>query len=399
LSASREELKAGSSNKCGFPGCSKGSRVPQRAYMTRRLFIAATKQNDGKTTVCLGLIQALKNNFDKIGFIKPIGQRYLEEDGLKVDEDSILIEKAADIECNLQDMSPVAVERGFTERYILKPQKEILTRRILDSFARVSRDKDVVVIEGTGHAGVGSCFEHSNAYVAGLLNAGVIIISSGGIGRPVDEIILNCALFEREHVKIIGVIINKVHPEKIAKVNKLVGKCLGGRGLRLLGAIPYVPVLSLPNIGQLLEETGYRLLSGEESVDNKVARILVGAMQPHDALNYLQSGSLVITPGDREDIILMCLSSHLACIKGQPRTQTDIAGIVLTGGILPHPRIMQIIKDAGLPVLLAEADTYSVASKIHDLTIKIRPSDQQKIETVVKLVRNYVDIEGILKEI
>ncbi|MCX7661272.1 MAG: dethiobiotin synthase, partial [Candidatus Omnitrophica bacterium] len=83
----------------------------------KRIFIAATRQNDGKTTFSLGLIKNLQEKYTRISFIKPIGQRYLEEEGLKIDEDSLLIEEVCKIKCGLQDMSPVAVERGFTERY------------------------------------------------------------------------------------------------------------------------------------------------------------------------------------------------------------------------------------------------------------------------------------------
>ncbi|MFA4843156.1 MAG: AAA family ATPase, partial [Candidatus Omnitrophota bacterium] len=178
----------------------------------KKVFIAATKQNDGKTTVSLGLICNFKDRFKKVGFIKPIGQRYLEEDGLKIDEDSILIERVCKIKCGLKDMSPIAVEKGFTEKYIVHPDKKSITRQIKESFHRVSRGQDLVIIEGTGHAGVGSVFDHSNAAVAKLLGCKVILISSGGIGRPIDEIILNRALFEKQGVKLLGVIINKVLP-------------------------------------------------------------------------------------------------------------------------------------------------------------------------------------------
>ena len=160
----------------------------------KKLFIAATKQNDGKTTVALGLIFNLKKRFKKIGFIKPIGQRYLVEEGEKVDEDSVLVERSLElcgIKCKLKDMSPVAVERGFTEKYILKPNKQNLTRQINESFSRIAKDKGLTIIEGTGHAAVGSVFDHSNASVAKLLGAKVILVSSGGIGRPIDEITLN----------------------------------------------------------------------------------------------------------------------------------------------------------------------------------------------------------------
>ncbi|MFZ2356851.1 MAG: AAA family ATPase, partial [Candidatus Omnitrophota bacterium] len=129
----------------------------------KKIFIAATKQNDGKTTLSLGLICNFQQRFKKIGFIKPIGQRYLEEDGQKIDEDSWLIEEACGIKCGLKDMSPIAVERGFTEKYIAKPDKNLISNQIKKAFKRVSKKQDLVIIEGTGHAGVGSVFDHSNA--------------------------------------------------------------------------------------------------------------------------------------------------------------------------------------------------------------------------------------------
>ena len=134
----------------------------------RKVFIAATQQNDGKTTVSLGLVCNFQGRFKKVGFIKPIGQRYLEEEGMKIDEDSILIEEVCGIKSGLKDMSPIAVEKGFTEKYIAKPDKSSISRRIQESFRRVAQGHDLVVIEGTGHAGVGSCFDHSNASVARL---------------------------------------------------------------------------------------------------------------------------------------------------------------------------------------------------------------------------------------
>ena len=100
----------------------------------KRIFIAATKQNDGKTTVSLGLIRNFQERFENVGFIKPIGQRYLEEEGLKIDEDSFLIEEVCKIKSGLKDMSPIAVERGFTEKYISLPDKKPIADQIKKPF-------------------------------------------------------------------------------------------------------------------------------------------------------------------------------------------------------------------------------------------------------------------------
>ena len=362
----------------------------------KKIFIAATQQNDGKTTVSLGLISNFQNLFKKVAFIKPIGQRYLEEEGLKIDEDSLLIEEVCGVcglKCGLKDMSPIAVEKGFTEKYISHPDKKSITSQIKEAFRRVSKGQDLVIIEGTGHAGVGSVFDHSNAYVAKLLGSKVIIISSGGIGRPIDEIVLNKALFEKEGVKVLGVIINKVLVDKFDKINRLVRKGLERKGIKVLGVIPYNPFLSLPTIEQILEETDFELLCGKDYLEKYISRIIIGAMQPKDAIKYIVDDSLLITPGDREDMIM----TALGCYRRDDKERLKVSGIILSGGIIPEKPTMDLLSKAKIPVLLAKGDTYSVASAVHDLTVKIRPCDTVKINAVIKLIKDNVDLNGILR--
>ncbi|MFH0856181.1 MAG: AAA family ATPase [Candidatus Omnitrophota bacterium] len=358
----------------------------------RKIFIAATEQNDGKTTVSLGLIRNFQGIFKKVGFIKPIGQRYLEEEGLKIDEDSVLIEEVCGIKCGLKDMSPIAVEKGFTEKYIIRPDKQAISRQIKDSFRRVSKGQNLVIVEGTGHAGVGSVFDHSNAAVAKLIGSKAILISSGGVGRPIDEIILNKALFEREGVKLLGVIINKVLADKFDRISNLVRRGLKRKGVDVLGVVPYNPMLSRPTIEQILEEMDFELLCGEEYLESSVSQVIVGAMEPHDAVKYIQEGSLMITPGDREDMIMTVLS----CFSDKGGKRLKVSGIVFSGGITPEQPIMNLLYKAGIPVLKAKSDTYDVATSIHDLTVKIRPRDAEKIDAIVRLIKDNVDLDKIL---
>jgi BioD-like phosphotransacetylase family protein len=361
----------------------------------KKIFIAATKQNDGKTTVSLGLISNFQRRFKRVNFIKPIGQRYLEEEGLKIDEDSILIEEVCGIKSWIKDMSPIAVEKGFTEKYITKPDKSFISRQIRGSFRRISRDQDLVVIEGTGHAGVGSVFDHSNAAVARLLGAKVIIISSGGIGRPIDEIVLNKALFEKEGVKVLGVIINKVRASKYDKINSLVRKGLKRKKVNVLGVLPYNEMLSLPTFEQIFEETKFEPLAGKDFLETFISRVIVGAMRPREALRYIVDDSLLITPGDRKDMI----RAVLMCRREKDKERLKIAGLILSGGLVPKQNIMDLLNKAKVPVLLAQQDTYTVASAIHDLTVKIRPRDRAKINEVVKMIRRNVDMDTILRGI
>ena len=364
----------------------------------KKIFIAATHQNDGKTTVALGLIFNLKERFKKVGFIKPIGQRYLQEEGVKVDEDSVLVEKilkSCGVRCGLKDTSPIAVEKGFTENYISNPQKKAIERQINQAFSRVGKDRDIVIIEGTGHAGVGSVFDHSNARVARMLKSRVIIVSSGGIGRPIDEIALNKALFDKEGVRIAGVIINKVLPEKLDKINALVRKGLKRLGVDVLGVVPYNKILDSCTIRQIAEESGFKLLSGQEFLNKRVNKIIVGAMQPKDAIKYFKDEMLIITPGDREDIISAAIDAEGLSTKAGIK----VSGIILTGGIMPNDVIMKQLKGTDIPVLFSERDTFLVASQVKDMNIKIDPQDKEKIDVVSEMAKKYLETEKIMEHV
>src|SRR6267154_3555108 len=216
--------------------------------VTPRVFIAATRQNDGKTTTSLGLIAALQQFYPRIGYIKPVGQRFVEIEEQKIDEDTVLMDSVFRLNCPLVDMSPIAVEPDFTRKYLESANNEVLVRKIQKAFDRVAWEKDFVLCEGSGHAGVGSVFDLSNAQVAKILHAKVIIVSQGGIGKPIDEVSLNQALFEKEGVEIIGVILNKVLPDKVDYVTEFARRGLKRKGLDLLGVVPHAAILSNPTV-------------------------------------------------------------------------------------------------------------------------------------------------------
>lgn len=361
--------------------------------VTPRVFVAATRMNDGKTTTALGLLSALQRHHPRIGYIKPVGQRFVAVEEQKIDEDSVLMQRVYQIEAPLVDMSPIAVEPDFTRRYLEGSNNESLVRRIEKAFDRVAWEKDFVLCEGTGHAGVGSVFDLSNATVARLLSAKVVLVTQGGIGRPIDEVALNQALFEREGVQIIGVILNKVLPEKIDYISRFVRKGLKRRGLELLGVIPHQPLLSSPTLAAIREDLDADLLNSAASavIDRIVERVVVGAMSVHHAMHHFTPGALVITPGDREDILL----AAGAAVNRADQAGT-LAGIILTDNIRPSAAVMQVVREMPFPVLLAEGDSYQVASRVHDLTVKTRPADTEKIRVIRDLVSRHVDLEAIV---
>ncbi|HTQ31981.1 MAG TPA: AAA family ATPase [Opitutaceae bacterium] len=361
--------------------------------VTKRLFVAATRMNDGKTTACLGLFAALQSLFPRVGFIKPVGQRFIEIHGHKVDEDSYLLDTIYHVRVPIESMSPVTVDSTFTRRFLKQPDTMLaeLVDKICRAFDRVSWEKDFTLIEGTGHAGVGSIFELSNARVAHLLDAKVILVSPGGIGRPIDEIALNKALFDKQGVQVIGAILNKVDPEKIPQIAEYAGLGLTRLGVPLLGVLPIQPMLSAPNLLQIAEEIGGRWLNARSTAPNeRVSRVVVGAMTAKGIVDYLQPGTLIITPGDRDDIILAAISS--ARLFGRK----TIAGLILTNDILPHEKLLELLTQTDIPVIAAREESFTITSKINGMTVKTQPQDADKIPVIKRLITEYVDLERLV---
>jgi hypothetical protein len=352
---------------------------------TPRVFIAATRQNDGKTTTSLGLIAALQKEFPRIGYIKPVGQRFVEIEEQKIDEDTVLMDSVYGMNCPLVDMSPIAVEPDFTRKYLQAGKNDTLVKKIQDAFDRVAWEKDFVLCEGSGHAGVGAVFDLSNAQVAKHLGCKVIIVSRGGIGKPIDEVALNQALFEKEGVEIIGVIINKVLEDKVDYISDFARRGLKRKGLDLLGVIPHQAMLSQPTMDLIREELKAELLNDPPTLHTAVEDVIVGAMGAQNALRFFKRGVLLITPGDREDILTA------ACAHGD-----EMAGIVLTGGLQPGNGALRAVRAMRIPVLLAKDDSYQVASTVHDLTVKTRPTDAEKISLIRDLVAKNVNVKKIL---
>ena len=357
---------------------------------TPRIYVAATRQNDGKTTASIGFMGILASKFKRLGFIKPVGQRYVEIDGHKVDEDAVLMRAAYNCENEFSDMSPIAVDRQFTRRYIDNPIPDILAKNVCNAFDNVAENKDIVVIEGTGHAGVGAVFGLDNGRVASLCNAPAIIVACGGIGKPFDEISLNKTAFDRHKVRVAGVIINKVRPNKLEQVETYMTRALERIGLPLLAVIPQTPQLLWPTIRHVFNTMNCELLNGEKYINNKIHSIIIGAMTPHHALQYFKEGSLVITPGDRDDLVLTAVSLASTTID-------NIAGLVLTGGVHPRKSVLRVIQKTNIPVLLSKLDTYTVASKIHDMMVKIKPEETDKIRMVQQVYRKHFHVDKLLE--
>lgn len=360
----------------------------------KSVYVSSIYQNAGKTTVSLGLFKLFKEQGLNPTFIKPVGQQTVKAGELDVDKDSFLIASVYKFK-NVKDMSPVTIGRGYTEKYILSANKEDLKGKIEQACKRLIKRRSSVIVEGTGHAGVGAVVDLSNADVAQMLGSKVIIIAEGGIGKCIDEVMLNKALFDVKGVEVLGVIVNKVLPEKFERIKKVLELGFEQKGLKLLGCIPQDPLLSDPTVEQVQQKLKLKLVCGKKNVYKRVSNTIVAAMEPANMVEHISAGTLVLASGDRVDNIMIAVSSHLIV---QSRSK-KVVGIILTGGLQPDDRILRLLKRSGIPVMVTQEDTYKIAGKIEHLVCKIQRTDVEKIEEARTLVKKYVDVKEIIKRI
>lgn len=363
---------------------------------TRRLFIAATRMNDGKTTTSLGLFGALRSAGHNVGYIKPVAQRIIELEGEQVDEDSRLLNVVYDVKIPAAAMSPVAIDPNFTRRYLDEPEvlHPQVTDRICRAFDRAAFQRDIIIIEGSGHAGVGSVFDCSNAANAKLLGSKALLVAAGGIGKPVDELAINKSLFEKHGVECVGVILNKVLPDKTDFIREYAGRGLARIGLPLLGVLPLRPSLAQPNLTQIAEEIdGIWMHRPDDASGDRVSRVMIGAMSDRGIIDQLSPGTLVITAGDREDLLFAIIAA--TGLSGAP----VVAGIILTNNLRPHPRILEMLRRANIPVVGSDAEIFSVTTKINNMIVKTQPGDRDKVRDIENLIREHIDLNSLLAKL
>jgi BioD-like phosphotransacetylase family protein len=381
----------------------------------RQLFLAATGQNRGKTTASLGLLDGFRRRGYRTGFSKPVGQRTMIIDGQPCDEDADLMRRTFDLTDPFWAMSPVHIPRGFTKRYLNGGIVEDMEAPILAA-QRHFAGHDIWLIEGTGHAGVGAVVGLSNAKVASMLKAPAVIVSEGGVGRPIDEIVLNASHFEAHGVPVAGAIVNKIRVDESPGIEKTLERGLARYGIPLLGVLPYRPILSNPTLGIILKGVHGELICPGPDLDAVIGSVAIGAMEPHHMLRHVGPRTLVIVPGDREDAILTLAAAHIAARPSTPAVVSHLEslvdetpgaidagpegkalGIILTGGYTPRPEVLDAVRHAGMFATIVPDDTYTVASELQNLLVKTHPEDTGKIELIKALVWEHLAMDRFLE--
>ncbi len=363
--------------------------------MAHNLFIAATDKDVGKSTLSFAIIHRLLEMEKKVGFMKPVGQRWLPTQWGEVEEDVILMKEAFDLAEHPALMNPVVIKKGFTEEYIFKTIKPDLSSKIIECYDRVAFDKDYVIIEGTGHAGVGSVIDHSNAAVAALLDAKVILIAKGGIGNTIDRLELNRVFFESRGVHVIGVIINKVIDRKYEEVKDAIQRYCDEKKLKLFGVIRYSSVLDNPTLGTVIEELEPEVIqeTGERNV--VIDNYMIGASYLGEIVDYMKqkTGNLLfLFPSRRVDLIF----GIPTMMRLKNFESTRIFSVLLTGQTRPDELSCETLRGENINVLYKEGDTFSIISKLSTISIKTRPSDSYKIDVIKRMVTKEIDFKRVL---
>ena len=363
-------------------------------------FVAATGQNVGKTTVCLGLVSGLQKRFSSVGYIKPVGQEHIEtETGLHVDKDVVLFKSHFHLDDPYEKMSPVLFPRGFTRQFLDgEVDHPVLLNKISASFCEISKKNPISVIEGTGHSGVGSIVDLNNAQVAALLKVPVILIASGGLGSSFDELSLNYTQCEKYKARVAGVILNRVLDEKREMILNYMPKALKRWGVPLLGCIPYDSFLSTPTMCDFEQLFDMSMLTGNAHSLSHFHHIRLIASSVEMYRTLITPNQLIITPASREDIILATLTRYWDAKIADPKSDMEM-GMILTGKHPPKESIVDQIRRADIPMIYVPLSSFIAMKMINTYTTKIRKDDYPKIEEAVRVVEQYVDFDQLLKSV
>lgn len=367
------------------------------------IYVSATRQHVGKTSVSLALVSGLQKRFPQVGFIKPVGQTSLpvkEEDDdeeFHVDKDVVLVKEFFQLK-SYRNMSPVLIPKGYTRQYLDGTIPETHQQdKIQNAFRQVSLDNDVVLCEGTGHCAVGSIVGASNAEVASWLGAHMVLVANGGLGSAFDELALNRNLCQHFGVPIAGVIINKVHPNKYEQTRQYLEKALQDRwDIPLLGCIPDKPYLGCPALADLEKLFGCQLITGSQHRLRHYEIKNLNLVTPSlchflENLRRDQKRTLYVCHSSRTDVVLAFLSEYT-------RQEDPEFALIICEGQYLDPKVQDMIDPHHAPpILTVSQTTHEVMEAIHQFTPKLNVADQNRVARTVNHYEQYIDFEQLLE--
>jgi uncharacterized protein len=354
--------------------------------MARKIFIAATGQNIGKTTTSLLLMHLALKKYRRVGYIKPLGPKPAMLKGVECDKDAALMAQVFGLGKELRVMSPVVLH-DHTTRKVLDGEiaGDELRQRICDACAELEKKCDYLIIEGAGHVGVGSVIRLSNARIAKLLDARVLMVTGGGVGNVVDSVHANLALFEKEGVEVRAIMANKLIPEKRDRILYYLRRAFTGEPFQVLAGFDYQPVLANPTLRRIADLLDLPLHGNKRDAKYIINHIQIGAASTQRVAELLKDSSLLIVTSSRDELLVT-----LANMYHLPEYRKKIAGLVIPG-IAPVGRITQQILDrSNIPYLRTQSNSTAELYKIitEDVS-KLTAEDTEKLALVRSLAEGF----------
>ncbi len=360
--------------------------------MSQALYIVGTGPRSGKSVVVLGVMDLLVRQGRRIGFFRPVAHG---EGGQ--DHAIHLIAALHNLDFSFESMY------GCTYDDVLElsrnDRQDEIQGRILEKFKALEGQCDFVVCSGTDFTGVTTVLEFDfNVSIARNLGSPMLPVMNGeggAVAQLVDSVRALIESLEAKRCDVLAVVVNRVGEDRIAELT-------AGFGHEQQGEVPvYVlpqhPLLAKPTVVEIARALDAEVLYGEsEGLEREVVNYKVAAMELPHFLEHLGEGSLVITPGDRSDIILGSLLSEVS------RTYPHIAGLLLTGGLKPPPQVQRLLdglKKLPVPMMSVAGDTFSTAMAVNSLDGRIGFESKRKIAAALGIFEAHLDLPAILQRI
>ena len=295
--------------------------------MCKKIFVASTGQNTGKTTTSISLLHLARRKYQRVGFIKPFGPKLTSYKGQDVDVDAALMANVYGMDDDLKLMSPVVLH-SQTTRKVLDGRIDAgqYLEQISNAAAELEKKCDFLIIEGAGHSGVGSVVGLSNAHVAKQLDAPVLMVAGGGVGSVIDDIHLNLAMFRETGAEVRAILPNKLLRSKREMTLHYIDLAFRGSGIKVVGGFNYSQILANPTLTYLSSLLKLKLNADEEQSRRIVHQVQLGAASTQRVVDKLLESTLVIVTSSRDEVLVM-----LATLYHLPEYKTKIAGMIITG--------------------------------------------------------------------
>lgn len=361
--------------------------------MAKGLYVVSEEPQSGKSAVVLGVMELVSRSTRKVGFFRPlIGS------GEQRDRAINLIDSCYNLKLPYEAMFGCTIETA--REMITTDRHEDMLKLILNKYKALESRCDVVLCEGTDYTGVAPLpLEFDlNADIANNLGCLVIPVAKG-CGRTVEEVLeVVSALsesLEKRHCDVLALIVNRVAPDKVRDVAGRLGSAITHNTPTFV--VPEIGILGKPTVGEIAGELNATFIRGDaESLHRGVAHYKVAAMELPHFLDYVEEDSLIITPGDRSDIIL---GSLLADASG---TYPHIAGIILTGNLMPAPQVKRLIDGldrSTVPVFSVSTDTFTTAMQVNSVKSAITPDNRRKVAAALGIMEASVDFSELGRRI